>query len=109
MKSGSVLHMLLTITVLSIPFTVSAETVGGGDLIFTPTNTASVLFSHDKHVITNKIKCSGCHYLIFPMEHSSNKMQMDKIAKGNFCGKCHNGQKAFSVNEKQNCSRCHHS
>jgi c(7)-type cytochrome triheme protein len=92
---------------LVVPISAFAQVVGGGDLTFTPKNAAPVVFSHRKHVTEHGLKCSGCHYQIFEMAQGSYKMNMDKITKGDFCGKCHNGQKAFDVKDKNNCSRCH--
>jgi c(7)-type cytochrome triheme protein len=43
------------------------------------------------------------------MSQGSYKMHMEKITKGDFCGRCHNGQKAFAAMESANCSRCHRS
>jgi c(7)-type cytochrome triheme protein len=109
MKSRDMLYILLFIAFLAMPFAASAEKVGGGDLTFTPKNAQTVLFSHELHVVEKGLKCSGCHYQIFQMAKGSYKMQMEKITKGDFCGKCHNGQKAFDVKDKTNCSRCHRS
>jgi c(7)-type cytochrome triheme protein len=85
-----------------------ADQVGGGDLTFSPQGAAPVVFSHELHVVKHGLKCSGCHYQIFEMAKGSYKMEMGKITKGDFCGKCHNGQKAFDVKEKESCIRCHH-
>jgi c(7)-type cytochrome triheme protein len=84
-----------------------AQKVGGGDLTFTPKNAAPVVFSHEKHVTEHGLKCTGCHYQIFQMAQGSYKMNMEKITKGDFCGRCHNGQKAFDVKDQKNCVRCH--
>jgi c(7)-type cytochrome triheme protein len=84
-----------------------ADNVGGGDLTFTPKNAAPVVFSHEKHVIEKSLKCTGCHYQVFQMTQGSYKMDMSKINKGEFCGKCHNGRKAFDTKDKKNCGRCH--
>ncbi len=92
---------------LLIPLGTLAQKVGGGDLTFAPKNALPVVFSHEKHVNGHGLKCSGCHYQIFQMAQGSYKMNMDMITKGNFCGKCHNGQKAFDVTDTKNCSRCH--
>ncbi len=94
---------------LMLPLTALAQRVGGGDLVFNPKNSNAkpVLFSHEKHVTEKGLKCSGCHYQIFQMAKGSYKMEMDKITKGDFCGKCHNGQKAFDVKDPKNCERCH--
>ena len=92
---------------LMLPLSAAAEKVGGGDLTFKPKNASPVLFSHEIHVSEKGLKCTGCHYQIFQMAQGSYKMDMSKITKGDFCGKCHNGQKAFDVNDKKNCVRCH--
>ncbi len=84
-----------------------ANKVGGGDITFSPKNAKAVVFSHEKHVSEKGLKCTGCHYAIFQMAQGSYKMDMNKINKGDFCGKCHNGQKAFDVNDQKNCVRCH--
>lgn len=92
---------------LLIPFGVSAQKVGGGDITFTPKNASQVTFSHELHVKSKGIKCTGCHYQIFQMAQGSYKMDMRKITKGDFCGKCHNGQKSFDVKATDNCVKCH--
>lgn len=97
----------IIISCLMFPLCASGEQVGGGDLTFTPKNAPRVVFSHERHVKGSGLKCVGCHYQIFMMAQGSYKMNMEKITKGDFCGKCHNGQKAFDVKEKKNCSRCH--
>ena len=81
--------------------------VGGGDLIFTPTNALPVVFSHDKHVHEKGLTCTSCHYEIFQMAHGSCNIDMNSLAKGGFCGHCHNGGNAFDVKDKKNCTRCH--
>ncbi len=93
---------------LLVPVSALAQKIGGGDITFNPKGVAPVVFSHDKHVSGKGLKCTGCHYQIFQMEKgSSYKMDMTKMTKGDFCGKCHNGQKSFDVKDQKNCSRCH--
>jgi len=92
---------------LVVSFGAVADQVGGGDLTFNPKGAAPVVFSHRIHVNIKGLKCSGCHYHVFQMSRDSYKMDMGKITKGEFCGKCHNGQKAFDVNDKANCAKCH--
>ncbi len=91
----------------AFPSGASAQKVGGGDLTFTPKNALPVVFSHNKHVKEKGLKCVGCHYQIFQMAQGSYKMDMAKITKGDFCGRCHNGEKAFDVKDQKNCRRCH--
>ncbi len=98
----------MVMTCLMIPVGAFGQKVGGGDLTFTPKNAAPVMFSHETHVNGKGLKCTGCHYQIFQMAHGSYKMEMSKINKGDFCGRCHNGQKAFDVKDQKNCTRCHH-
>jgi c(7)-type cytochrome triheme protein len=100
------LVLTVVMTFLSIPLIALAQKVGGGDLTFAPKNASPVVFSHEKHV-SKGLKCAGCHYQIFQMAKGSFKMDMTKITKGDFCGKCHNGQKAFDVEDRKNCVRCH--
>jgi c(7)-type cytochrome triheme protein len=107
MKSNFVIIALIVTTCLAIPFSAIGEKVGGGDLTFTPKNASPVIFSHDKHVNGQGLRCSVCHYKIFQMAQGSNKMDMSKITKGEFCGKCHNGQNGFDVKDQKNCTRCH--
>ncbi len=92
---------------LVAPFAAVAEKTGGGDLTFNAKGAKPVVFSHDMHVNVKGLKCSGCHYHVFQMDRGSYKMDMAKITKGDFCGKCHNGQKSFDVKDTKNCGKCH--
>jgi c(7)-type cytochrome triheme protein len=99
--------LLCLVLFCSLSTVALAENVGGGDLTFTPKGANPVLFSHQIHVNVKGLKCTGCHYQVFQMTKGSYKMDMSKITKGSFCGKCHNGQKAFDVKEAAGCARCH--
>jgi c(7)-type cytochrome triheme protein len=92
---------------LSIPSFALAQPAGGGDLTFTPPNAQPVIFSHNKHFKEQGLECSGCHYQLFQMAQESYKMDMRKITKGEFCGRCHNGRVSFDVHAPQNCTNCH--
>ena len=87
--------------------TAVAAVAGGGDLSFAPANAKTVILSHELHVNIKDLKCSACHNHTFQMAKNSAKMDMSKITKGQFCGHCHNGEKAFDVKDKANCGRCH--
>ncbi|HNS00282.1 MAG TPA: cytochrome c3 family protein [Planctomycetota bacterium] len=55
---------------------------------------APVSFSHTSHARFGYKKCKDCHDdKIFSEDKSlnSNKMTMDDINEGKFCGHCHNG------------------
>lgn len=104
---GKWVLFVFAVVAMAMPHQAIAQKVGGGDLTFTPKNASPVVFSHELHVKSKGIKCTACHYQIFQMNKGSNKLDMSKITKGDFCGNCHNGQKSFDVKDPKNCSRCH--
>jgi c(7)-type cytochrome triheme protein len=60
-----------------------------------------VRFPHLAH--TEWLACSNCHPAIFiPQEHA-NPISMEKVLKGEYCGRCHD-KVSFSL---FNCERCH--
>ena len=62
-----------------------------------------VLFSHWFHRI--RFRCVVCHSeLGFEMRAGANLVTMDEISDGKFCGACHDGEVAWSV---ENCDLCH--
>jgi len=61
-----------------------------------------VTFSHQNH--TKKATCSDCHPKLFLMKKGGAKLTMDEMYKGNSCGACHNGKKAFASTD---CTKCH--
>lgn len=63
-----------------------------------------VVFPHWRHRI--HFRCYVCHVQVFDMKRGASAITMEKMNKGEFCGKCHNGKVAFNV-EFQNCARCH--
>lgn len=62
-----------------------------------------VIFPHWFHRI--RYACKSCHSDIgFPFKAGGSKVDMLKIINGEYCGACHNGQIAWSV---ENCDLCH--
>lgn len=62
-----------------------------------------VVFSHWFHRV--RFRCKVCHAdLGFQFKAGGNKITMAKIIDGKFCGACHNGEIAWSV---ENCGMCH--
>jgi len=62
-----------------------------------------VIFPHWFHRI--RFRCKVCHQeLGFEMRAGANEIDMGKIIDGQYCGMCHNGQIAWSVDE---CHLCH--
>ncbi|NJD25984.1 MAG: hypothetical protein FIB06_11330 [Betaproteobacteria bacterium] len=62
-----------------------------------------VVFPHWFHRI--RFRCKVCHAdLGFKFKAGGNEINMVKIIDGQFCGACHNGDIAWSV---ENCNLCH--
>lgn len=59
-------------------------------------------FSHSAH--NKKLKCNDCHPSIFEEKIGAANVTMKKNMSGEYCGKCHTGEKAFDLS---NCDRCH--
>lgn len=62
------------------------------------------VFPHWVHRV--RYRCYVCHPAPFAMQQGANAITMESIKQGQYCGACHNGQTAFSV-EFKNCARCH--
>jgi len=63
--------------------------------------TFKAVFSHAAH--TAWLSCSNCHPGIFALRRGDDKITMEKISAGEFCGRCH-GKVAFDV--ATGCARC---
>ncbi len=62
-----------------------------------------VIFPHWFHRI--RFRCKVCHSeLGFEMRAGANHITMGDIIDGRYCGMCHNGETAWSVD---NCHLCH--
>jgi c(7)-type cytochrome triheme protein len=62
-----------------------------------------VVFPHWFHRI--RFRCKVCHLdLGFKFKAGGNKIKMENIIMGEFCGACHNGEVAWSP---ENCDMCH--
>ena len=62
-----------------------------------------VVFPHWFHRV--RFRCKVCHTdLGFKFQAGGNEINMVKIIDGQYCGACHNGNIAWSV---ENCNLCH--
>lgn len=61
-----------------------------------------VRFPHNSH--TEWLACSNCHDSLFIPKAGANEITMEKIFRGEFCGKCHD-RVAFVTH--LSCERCH--
>ena len=66
--------------------------------------TPPAVFPHWFHRI--RFRCYVCHPAIFEMKAGANKITMDAIDEGKFCGICHNGKIAWE-SSFDTCNRCH--
>ena len=84
-----------------------AEQYGGGPIVFIKPVRA-VIFEHKFH-LGKKFVCQSCHPGLFPQKagvvEERDDFTMESFRQGRYCGKCHDGKTAFSVNTK--CNWCH--
>ena len=72
------------------------------DIMFKDTGAMPwVLFPHGRH--TQWLDCTNCHDEIFIPQAGANKINMDAVLAGEFCGRCH-GKVSFTL---WVCERCH--
>lgn len=64
------------------------------------------VFDGEAHAAKGQ-KCNDCHPKVFKMKSGQDKITMDGINKGHFCGPCHNGEKAPKASDPKNCKTCH--
>jgi len=101
--------IVMTIS-LMMGFMVSgnAFAVGTGKTLeFTGSPEGLVLFDGTTHKSAGLV-CADCHNPeVFPkMKQGTVKITMKDLYAGKYCGRCHDGKKAFLI--KDNCTRCHH-
>jgi c(7)-type cytochrome triheme protein len=106
-RRGSIALLMLGV-VLSLgalaPRTAMAEY---GDVVINNYSDAAgmrpVVFPHWFHRV--RFRCKVCHAdLGFQFKAGGNQINMLKIIDGQYCGSCHNGELAWSV---ENCNLCH--
>lgn len=89
-------------------FLVGAAFAVDGDVVFKREGgeggVAVAVFPHWFHRI--RYKCYACHPSVFEMKAGANKVTMDAIGEGKFCGVCHNGKIAWAASF-ETCNRCH--
>ncbi len=68
-----------------------------------------VTFNHETHVDEAQPSCTPCHPRLFKiltpgLPAEGGAITHDKMKAGRACGACHDGKKAFGVDD---CSMCH--
>jgi c(7)-type cytochrome triheme protein len=66
-----------------------------------------VTFDHGTHVDSAKPNCTTCHSREFNILKASGRREIkhENFDKGRQCGACHDGKKAFKLDE--DCTFCH--
>ena len=82
---------------------VAAE-VGGGDVVFRPKGADQAVFSHQAHVAGARLGCKECHPRLYLDVARSKRATMKQMEKGKSCGACHQGTRAFALDD---CTKCH--
>jgi c(7)-type cytochrome triheme protein len=102
------MRLLCIIGILSLIFiSLGAAKTGGGDIPFKGGSAGEVMFRHDSHSMDAGFKCTDCHDSLYVTKQKDKRVSMAQMQKGKSCGACHNGEKAFGVNVKSDCSNCH--
>src|SRR4030042_5576500 len=102
------LTILALILVVAVAFVGSAMATPPGKTVEYPAgDQGKVIFSGDTHGMKQGMKCADCHPNPFAMKKGAFKMTKEDHAKPDFCGKCHDGTKAFSQTVAADCCKCH--
>jgi c(7)-type cytochrome triheme protein len=102
------LTMLALILVVAVAFVGSAMATPPGKTVEYPAgDQGKVIFNGDTHGTKQGMKCADCHPKPFAMKKGAFKMTKEDHAKPDFCGKCHDGTKAFSQTVAADCCKCH--
>ncbi len=100
------LFILLLVFTGMVPAS-GAQEYGGGPIVFIKPVRA-VIFEHKFH-LGKQFDCQSCHPDLFAKKagevEEKGDFTMESFRQGKYCGKCHDGTNAFSVNTK--CNWCH--
>lgn len=103
----SVISIATALAVTAVVLIVSPADAEYGDVVMNRQSEAAgmppVVFPHWFHRV--RFRCKVCHTdLGFKFEAGGNPVDMLAIIDGQYCGACHNGDIAWSV---ENCELCH--
>ncbi len=95
----------LLILIMTLLTCFAAFAVDIKDVTFKISNFGTVVFSHNMHFKQEGIKnnCKTCHNVIFNLRNKK-RYTMAEMEKGKSCGACHNGKRAFGL---EDCVQCH--
>jgi len=87
-----------------LPLAPEGRLLGTTYLASSPESIGPVRFDHATH-LRDAAVCSDCHRRLAPMSSGSVSVSKDEMLSGAGCGSCHDGSRAFGVDEE--CDRCH--
>lgn len=98
---------MMPLTAISLLFFISPARAEYGDVVINNYAEAAgmrpVIFPHWFHRM--RFTCKVCHAdLGFKFKAGGSDINMSKVMEGQFCGACHNGEIAWSVEQ---CNTCH--
>jgi c(7)-type cytochrome triheme protein len=98
-------RLIFSTLAMLLVFQGAAYAVNIRDVSYTTRNAGKVVFSHGDHLSKKGMtkNCRACHDAIFDLKKKKHYSMAD-MENGRSCGACHNGKKAFSLNE---CAHCH--
>ncbi len=94
------------VVLTGVVFANTVQAIQPGKTVTWDSPMGKVVFDGKNHADAG-VKCLACHSKIFKMKKGSTMMSMADITAGKYCGKCHNGTKAFAAGDKGNCELCH--
>ncbi len=109
MSKTNIIFFLFSIVAVFPGIVSEAESqeYGGGPIVFI-NPVRAVIFEHRFH-LGKKIDCQSCHPDLFAQKtgevEKRDDFTMASFRQGKYCGKCHDGKIAFSVNTR--CNWCH--
>lgn len=68
---------------------------------------SAVVFRHETHVAFENNRCTGCHPKPFRLLKPLKRVTHSEMESGGSCGTCHDGKKAFGVEDPAACPVCH--
>jgi c(7)-type cytochrome triheme protein len=99
---------VLLVVLVALAFVGSAFAVMPGKTVeYAGGDAGKVVFNGDTHGAKQGMKCADCHPQPFGMKKGAFKMTKEDHGKADLCGKCHDGQKAFSQSTEADCGKCH--
>jgi c(7)-type cytochrome triheme protein len=87
-----------------LPAAPEGRLLGTSKLTQSADSIGPVAFDHASHLAAGSV-CTTCHPALAPMQ-SGTAASKDQMLEGASCGACHDGERAFGVDDDR-CERCH--